>query len=519
MALDAKHKTQWEQHQQVQQQQQLAILQAHDDEKQQELAAAQQRLQEHRKKSASPPAATAAEVPIREVLLHNDDEWDKLLAQNSPDNVGDIVWAHMEAMYQSTLTTNTFQQETFQYEMGDEETDLEEDEEEMDQQQMHGMLLYSKFAKAHPNLPPLTAPCTSDLDRGTIHCKLWWARRPSNGYPGVDPDRVADQRCGVCHANYMWRRRQQLAQEKKKRLQEKRGAEERERREREAARKQQQEKAEPWLRVKRGLQQERERRIQYRLGEQRLQQQESMLNTPEEVADQDEAGWAPGPEQGGPVYNPENPWGDQRQFIEPAELLVPVGGEKINGEHQRARDETLPAHETLPTDETLPAHETLPTGETLPTDGTLSTEGTLPADETLPKDETLKRPHKKGLSFYSEDDDEDDDKETDEYEEEDTDEEDYEDYYEDDKGVDEEEEEYYKDFDEGLRAAKNRNAKRKHIENTDSGIGTEVSEACKAPQDENETILPSIETDDYENENIMPSIETNDGGDEAEADN
>lgn len=138
MALDAKHKTQWEQHQQVQQQQQLAILQAHDDEKQQELAAAQQRLQEHRKKSASPPAATAAEVPIREVLLHNDDEWDKLLAQNSPDNVGDIVWAHMEAMYQSTLTTNTFQQETFQYEMGDEETDLEEDEEEMDQQQMHG---------------------------------------------------------------------------------------------------------------------------------------------------------------------------------------------------------------------------------------------------------------------------------------------------------------------------------------------------------------------------------------------
>ncbi|KAI4596518.1 hypothetical protein KJ359_005272 [Pestalotiopsis sp. 9143b] len=304
-------------------------------------------------------------------------------------------------------------------------------------------------------------PCTSDLDRGTADCKFWWARRPSNGHPGVDPDRVADKRCDVCHAYYVRNRRRQQAQEKKKELQEKRDAEARERREREAARTQQEE-GEPWLRVKRGLQQERERRIQYRLGEQRLQQTKSMLDTPGEVADQDKAGWAPGADAGGPVCNPENPWGDQRQSIEPAELLVPVGEEEINGENQISKD------------------------------------------EALPRDETPKRPHKKKLSFYPEDDDKDDDEETDEDEEEDTDgdeeedtdEEDHEDYYEGDKNEDEEEDEYYKDFNEGLRASKNKNAKRKHIEDIDSGIGTEISENYESPQDENETVQPSIETDD-----------------------
>ncbi|KAK6219007.1 hypothetical protein LQW54_002509 [Pestalotiopsis sp. IQ-011] len=140
MALNAQHKTQWEQQEQRQQQEQLAIMRAHDNEKQHELSAAQQALQERRKASASPPADTAEEVPIRDVLLHNDDEWDVLLAQNSPDNVGNVVWAHMEAIYQSTSTANTFQKETFQYDMGDEETEVEEDEEEMDQQQMHGYM-------------------------------------------------------------------------------------------------------------------------------------------------------------------------------------------------------------------------------------------------------------------------------------------------------------------------------------------------------------------------------------------
>lgn len=139
MELDAQQKAQWEQQEQRQQQEQLAILHARNNEKQHELAAAQPALQEHRKASASPSAATAAEALIRDVLLNNDDEWDVLLAQNSPDNVGDVVWAHMEAIYQSTLTTNTFQQETFQYDMGDKETDVE-DEEEMDQQQMHGYM-------------------------------------------------------------------------------------------------------------------------------------------------------------------------------------------------------------------------------------------------------------------------------------------------------------------------------------------------------------------------------------------